>query len=252
MQKGVKTVGFMIIISIVFISILATVNELTQAKIEQNFQIERAKKILYAFGIFPGDMQQLALSATATTAAIPWKESDVLNIMKEQIRSVTVPIPGDLRDNIRGSFLEGQETVEIFEHVNEAGEVLAYGVPLFGKGLWGTIEGFGTLSKDLEKMVGIAFTQQFETPGLGARITEQEFKSYFRNLDLSGFYNADSVQRPIMMVKNKEQTNVENSTNTIQAITGATLTSRGVLNMVNSNLALYIKIIEAYKKQTGA
>jgi Na+-transporting NADH:ubiquinone oxidoreductase subunit C len=98
-------------------------------------------------------------------------------------------------------------------------------------------------------MQGIAFTQQVETPGLGARITEEEFKSYFRNLDLSGFHQEETAQPPIIMVKDKAQTNQEDSTNSIQAITGATQTSQGVLNMVNSNVALYIDIIQASKNQ---
>ncbi|MCP4403406.1 MAG: FMN-binding protein, partial [bacterium] len=47
----------------------------------------------------------------------------------------------------------------------------------------------------------------------------------------------------------KEQSNLENSTNSIQSITGATQTSQGVLDMVNSNLAVYIKILQAYQEQ---
>jgi Na+-transporting NADH:ubiquinone oxidoreductase subunit C len=98
-------------------------------------------------------------------------------------------------------------------------------------------------------MVGIDFTKQVETPGLGARIIEEEYKFFFRNLDLSGFSEANSDQPPIVMVKKKERTNVEESTNNIQAITGATQTSQGVLNMVNSNLRVYIQLIQEYKKR---
>jgi Na+-transporting NADH:ubiquinone oxidoreductase subunit C len=145
--------------------------------------------------------------------------------------------------------LEGRDSVEIFEGLNEQGEVVAYGLPLVGKGLWGTIEGFGVISVDLDKMVGIDFTKQVETPGLGARIIEQEYKYFFRNLDLRGFSDADNKQPPIMMVKKKGTTNVEESTNSVQAITGATQTSQGVLNMVNNNLRVYIHLIQEYKKR---
>ncbi|MBD3308444.1 FMN-binding protein [candidate division KSB3 bacterium] len=249
MNQGASTVRFMVIVSVAFIAVLATVNELTKSQIERNFRIEQAKKMLYAFNIFPEGAQPEEFSPTATTADIPWKEGQVLETLDDEIQTVTLSIPESMRDSLQGTFLEGMDSIEIYERVNENDEVVAYGLPLYGKGLWGTIEGFGVIGADLQKMQGIAFTQQVETPGLGARITEEEFKSYFRNLDLSGFHQEETAQPPIIMVKDKAQTNQENSTNSIQAITGATQTSQGVLNMVNSNVALYIDIIQASKNQ---
>ena len=243
-----KQVGFMIIVSVVFITVLASVNEMTKARIERNFEIEQTKAMLYAFNIFPEGGDDSKLSSTSITADIPWSEEQVLQAKETRLRPVTIPISENLKDVVRDSFLEGRDSVEIFEGLNEQNEVVAYGLPLVGKGLWGTIEGFGVISADLDKMVGIDFTKQVETPGLGARIVEQEYKFFFRNLDLSGFSKTDSDQPPIVMVKKKERTNVEESTDSVQAITGATQTSQGVLNMVNSNLRVYIQLIQEYKK----
>jgi len=247
-----KQVGFMVIVSIVFITVLASVNEMTKARIKRNFEIEQTKAMLYAFNIFPEGVDDSKLSSTSVTVDIPWQEEQVLQAKETRLRSVTIPISGNLKDVIQGSFLEGRDSVEIFEGLNEQGEVIAYGLPLVGKGLWGTIEGFGVISADLNKMVGIDFTKQVETPGLGARITEQEYKYFFRNLDVSGFSKDVSEQFPIVMVKKKEKPNIEESTASVQAVTGATQTSQGVLNMVNSNLQVYIKIIQEYKAQKGS
>ena len=246
MEKGIRTVGFMVLVSAIFIAVLATVNAMTKARIEQNFEIERAKSILYAFNIFPEGIKETDFSLTSPTAAIPWKQDQILQV-QSQIKKVSLPIPEQLQDALKGSFLDGKTSIEIFERRNEKGELLAYGLPLYGKGLWGSIEGFGVISADLTRMVGIDFLKQSETPGLGARIMEKEYKYFFRNLDLSGFYKSDTGQTPIIMVKQKETTNVDASTNSVQAITGATLTSQGVLDMVNSNIALYLKIIQATK-----
>ncbi len=49
--------------------------------------------------------------------------------------------------------------------------------------------------------------------------------------------------QPIILVKKKDKTNVEDSTNSIQAITGATQTVNGVLKMVNTDLKFYIDVI---------
>jgi Na(+)-translocating NADH:ubiquinone oxidoreductase C subunit len=237
----------MVIVSIVFIAVLATVNELTKARIEKNFEIEQAKEMLYAFDIFPEGFQRSKLSPAATTASIPWNESQVLQMMETSIKAVDIPVSDDLRKIIKGSFLDAQATIQIFEHINDKGETLAYGLPLEGKGLWGTIEGFGVISADLQKMQGIAFMKQVETPGLGARITEEEYKSYFRNLDLSGFHADETGQMPVIMVKDKDKTNEEESTNSVQAVTGATQTSQGVLNMVNDNLRVYMQVLKMHK-----
>ena len=250
MQQGIKTVRFMVIVSVVFIAVLATVNEATKGRIAQNFEIERATSMLYAFNMFPEGVTEDDLASTGVTTDIPWKEGEVLQTLEARLQKISVPIPDDLKTQVAGSFLEGQTAVEVYEGKNEQGEVVAYGLPLYGKGLWGTIEGFGVISADLTKMVGIDFTKQVETPGLGARIIEKEYKYFFRNLDVKGFQaELPTGQTPVIMVKEKAQTNVENSTNSVQAITGATQTSQGVLNMVNSNLALYIKILQAYKEQ---
>lgn len=248
MKQGIKTVRFMVIVSVVFITVLATVNEATKARIEQNLEIEKAKSMLYAFNIFPEGVKEGELSLTTVTADVPWKEGDVLSAMEARLQAVTIPIPEELQDEIAGTFLDGQSSVKMYESMNEQGEVIAYGLPLYGKGLWGTIEGFGVISANLDNMLGIDFTKQVETPGLGARIIEKEYKYFFRNLDLSGFHDGTN-QTPIIMVKKKESTNVENSTNSVQSITGATQTSQGVLDMINSNLALYIRILKGYKEQ---
>ena len=249
MEQGIKTVRFMVIVSVVFIAVLASVNEATKARVEKNFELEQAKSMLYAFNIFPEGVAQDKLSMTSVTADIPWPEDELLQATESKLQPVTIPIPERMQGELAGTFLEGKTTVDVYEGRDEEGKIVAYGLPLFGKGLWGSIEGFGVISADLQNMVGIDFTKQVETPGLGARIIEEEYKQFFRNLDLSGFYDEDASQTPVVMVKKKDQTNIESSTNSIQSITGATQTSQGVLDMVNSNLALYIEILQAYQQQ---
>lgn len=251
MKEGAATIRFMAIVSIAFIAVLSTVNELTKAQIERNFKIEEAKKILYAFNVFPEDIARSALPSTATTADIPWKEGEVLQTLEQEIETINIPVTENIQAIIKDTFLEGLNQIAIYRRVDDNGNVMAYGLPLSGKGLWGTIEGIGAISADLQKMIGIAFTKQVETPGLGARIVEEEYKAHFRNLDLSGFLDDQKQQTPVRMVKDKETLNTEESTNTVEAITGATQTSQGVLNMLNDNLQVYFKILKEYQQQTA-
>jgi len=111
--------------------------------------------------------------------------------------------------------------------------------------LWGTISAFAVVSPDLIHMIGIDFTEQSETPGLGARVTESEFKYFFRGLELSGFF-VPTDQRPVKMVSRKDKSNKEYPTNTFQAITGATQTCNGVVKMLNTDLKFYLTILKEY------
>jgi len=243
MKKGITTIIFMIVVTIVFISALASINELSKERVLQNAKIDEYKSILYAFDIFPENVDEQELSLTSTTDDIPWQQEMILKTIENQIRTVKIPVTEQQRELLKNSLLAVKDSVELFICINEANEVIAYGFPMRGKGLWGTITAFSVISADLTKMVGIDFTEQVETPGLGARITETEFKYFFRNLDLIGFQDKDRQTPPIILVKKKDNTNMEQSTNSFQAITGATQTVDGVLKMVNTDLRFYINVI---------
>jgi len=243
MRKGILTIIFMVVITIVFISALASIHELSKERVMQNAKIDQYKSILYAFDIFPENVDERELGLTATTDDIPWQQDMILKAIENQIRSVKIPVTEQQKELLKNSLLAVKDSVEIFVHLNEQNEVVAYGFPLRGKGLWGTITAFGVISADLQKMVGIDFTEQVETPGLGARITETEFKYFFRNLDLSGFQDKYGQTPPIILVKKKEITNREQSTNSFQAITGATQTVDGVLKMINTDLQFYFNLL---------
>ncbi len=247
MRKAIFTVIFMVIITAVFISALAYVNEKTRDQIVQNQKILQYKSILYSFNIFPDGVQEQDLSKTATTSDIPWQEDQVLKKYNEKLETVKLSFPEDLRSLLKNSFLSWGDSVLIYVRLDENDDITAYGFRMKGKGLWGTITGVGAISADLRKMVGIDFTEQVETPGLGARILEKEFKYYFRNLDLTKLKDEQSAEPAFVMVGEKKQTNFEKSTNSFQAITGATQTCNGVLKMLETDLKFYLKLIEKNK-----
>ena len=246
MKKGITTVLFMITISIVFIAILAFINEVSSERIARNQEIEMYKSILYAFDIFPDGIVETQLPPVAATADIPWPDAQaVLDTYAANIHTIQLPIPAHVYPYLKNSLLSVQDSVQVFTRGDSAGLATSYGIFLRGKGLWGSISAFGVVSADLQRMGGIDFIEQVETPGLGARITETEFKYYFRKLDLSGFDNGDAGIRAIKMVGQKDQSNVAVSENTFQAITGATQTCTGVSNMVNADMQILTELLKA-------
>ena len=77
-MRGITTILFMIIITIIFISALASINELSKERVIQNAKIDRYKSILYAFNIFPENLNERDLGPTSTTNDIPWQQDQIL------------------------------------------------------------------------------------------------------------------------------------------------------------------------------
>lgn len=117
---------------------------------------------------------------------------------------------------------------DIYEY-KENGELKAYAFPVDGPGLWGSIEGYVAISKDYSTILGLTFITQSETPGLGGRIGEEEYLSQFRDLDVSG--------------SSKGQYVVYNPApgGNVDAIAGATLTSKSVAKLMNYDIQKFIE-----------
>lgn len=105
-----------------------------------------------------------------------------------------------------------------YEVKTEKGTVTVHTVS--GSGLWGEIISHVGLFED-NTISGISFIKQSETPGLGARIDENWFKEQFRG-----------KKGPMNFVpEGKSEKDSE-----FDAITGATVTTTAVKNIVNSTL----------------
>lgn len=118
---------------------------------------------------------------------------------------------------------------EIIYTFKENGVIQGYAFPATGPGLWGTINSYVGINSDYSKILGLEFISQDETPGLGGRITEDWFKEQFRGIDLT-----KAVGDNYVIYKPTTGGNVD-------AIAGATLTSKSVSNLVNQDMSKFIK-----------
>jgi len=101
-------------------------------------------------------------------------------------------------------------------------------IRLDGKGLWGPIWGYAVLSEDGTTVKGVAFDHKSETPGLGAKITEESFMKSFEGKKL---YNKDGKYVSVRVLKPGTSSEIA-AENRVDAISGATITSRGVDEMM--------------------
>lgn len=93
----------------------------------------------------------------------------------------------------------------------------------YGPGLWGPISGVVSINSDLSTIKTIKILRQEETPGLGARITEESFLKQFRNKWF--------VPRLIFMPEGRSS-----AKNEVDAITGATGSSKALEKLLNETL----------------
>ena len=111
-----------------------------------------------------------------------------------------------------------------------------YVFPLKGMGLWGGISGFVSVDDDLNTIYGAYFNHESETAGLGAEIKDsREWQERFKGKKI---FSADG-SLAIGVVKKVEQPESQ-----VDAVTGATLTSNGVNDMLREGLEQYIKAIK--------
>lgn len=107
-----------------------------------------------------------------------------------------------------------------------------YIVPLTGNGLWGAIWGYIALNDDKSTVYGIYFNHASETPGLGAEIVSDAFKTPFKGKSIK----RDGKVTSIAVVK-KGQT--DDTRDYVDGISGGTITSAAVSDMLQKCLGTY-------------
>lgn len=118
-----------------------------------------------------------------------------------------------------------------------------YVIPVRGKGLWGPIWGYVALESDMNTIHGVSFGHKSETPGLGAEIDTEEFQQQFvgkKIFDESGKF----VSVELMKGGANPQDDHE-----VDAVSGGTITSNGVTEMLQRTLGYYTSYFKSKQKQ---
>ncbi|MGP9544155.1 Na(+)-translocating NADH-quinone reductase subunit C [Psychrobacter sp. AOP7-B1-25] len=156
--------------------------------------------------------------ATLADAGIPDRNAyDASQATKNQALSE------DLGDNDPAGIGRKPKYAKVYVKNDDAGQPETVVLPIQGYGLWGTIYGFLTLESDMNTIKGISFYEHKETPGLGARIEEPEWRAKWSGIE--SYDENGNVATGVTKAGNPKE-------NWVDGISGATLTSRGVSNMI--------------------
>lgn len=104
-------------------------------------------------------------------------------------------------------------------------------LPIHGYGLWSTMYGFLALQGDANTVEGIRFYEHAETPGLGGEIENPEWTAKWKGKKI--YEDGEWTDPKFALVKGGVGENTDNKEYKVDALSGATLTSRGVGSTVN-------------------
>lgn len=153
-------------------------------------------------------------------------------VYKYSIPKIQVNMNADTDRAIRELF-PGADKVEKMNKANsdgiyalsdKTGKDLGYAFIAEGNGYQGIIKLIVGVDNSIKTMTGIEVLESQETPGLGAEISLPPFKDQFKGLALT---------HAIEYLKNEKPDNPYE----IEAITGATISSRAVVNILNKGVA---------------
>lgn len=117
---------------------------------------------------------------------------------------------------------------EIYSRVfilkTEDGQIDRYVFPVRGNGLWSLMLGYLAVEPDFQTVAGLTFYQQGETPGLGGEVENQQWKDKWPKKLIF-----DDQGLVALKVSKGDQTNNDYA---VDALSGATITSNGVSNML--------------------
>lgn len=190
---------------------------------------------------------------------------DVLAIYDQRINSLVVDYNGDeVKKDAKGQPLVAEKVdvaknfklkpeerlFPVFKYVSaeDSTKIEAYILPVYGNGLWDRIWGFVALDSKLEAIKGISFGHKAETPGLGARISDDPVVS--ERFEGKKIYDNSGKLVSVSMVKGEKGDPLDE--HHVDGMSGATMTGNGVNKMLMEYLTCYKSYFNKVKSQRVA
>ena len=102
-------------------------------------------------------------------------------------------------------------------------------LPVRGYGLWGTMKGYLALEPDFKTIIGLEFFDHKETPGLGGEIDNPKWKAIWKGKEVF----SESGDILISVIKGSVDKSSEQAKYEVDGLSGATITSNGVTNLLS-------------------
>jgi Na+-transporting NADH:ubiquinone oxidoreductase subunit C len=235
-QSNSYIIIYAAVLTIVCGGVLAFASESLKEKQQFNIDLEQKKNIL-------------------ATVIIVEEGVDVNSLYAKKVRAFVVDFQGNRKEgmlpkdvNLAVEYKKpaDQRLLPVYEFKSESDSTKTEYVvlPVYGYGLWNNIWGFVALKSDLNTIQGVKFQHAGETPGLGARIeSDEDVQDRYKGKTL---YENDKLVS-VTMMKGEGQ-DYSDALHKVDGMSGATLTAKGVNNMLKDYFAAYENYIKKNKK----
>ena len=231
-QSNTYTFLYAAIMVVVVAAVLSFTSLSLKGRQNMNKEIEKKQNILKAVNVASTPENAVKLyDKYIVKAIIVNSEGEVKSNKKAETFKVNLK-----REN-KKDLSERQLPVFIFNKEG-IGEKLI--IPVRGKGMWGPIWGFISMESDRKTIFGAIFDHQGETPGLGAEISNADFLAPFTGKQI---FNQAGMFTSLKLVKGTASTNLH----AFDAVSGGTVTSKGLEAMLQDNLSSYEKFLKSSK-----
>lgn len=237
MHSNTYTFGFAAVVTIVCSVLLASAATLLKPRQVENEKLDKKKNILLSVGIKPQEGKSFS-------------RKEITDIYAQKIIGLVINNQGEVVQGKLPSEIDPKKDTDLlalFEE-KEDGTTVAYILPVSGKGLWSTIYGYLALQTDGNTVRGITFYKHGETPGLGGEISKEKFCRQFIGKQI---FNDAGELVSIIVAKGKAMGNADKLKHTVDGISGATLTGKGVTNFLKVKLEQYLPFLNKIRTQEG-
>lgn len=223
-NKPTYIIIYMVVIVVIVSLLLSITSGVLHSRQEDNIRLDTKKQILMSLSTFENN-QEVKCYEDAQAAEV-----------------YAATITGYQFIDAQGNVVRELQPVEDFDVKAEEGQFpiyiatvndeTKYIIPLTGAGLWGGIRAYLALNDDRNTVYGVYFGHDSETPGLGANIVTPRFREQFAGKQImrDGALASIAVMKKGTTAEGQDQ---------VDAISGGTITSKGVETMFASCLANY-------------
>ena len=220
---------FILTITIVCSLLLSLASEGLKERKNKNVEIDKKKNILSAIGIDSDNFSIL----------------DIDEYFVNNIDTLIISLDGDIIDNLSITDLneiENKQSGEVKYYYNNKEFLPLYNerkenviiIPISGKGLWSSLFGYFAIdANNFSTVKGITFYAHGETPGLGAEISKEWFQSNYIGKEI--YSGEELLSIKVAKAGMADKKNLYE----VDGISGATITSRGVTELLKRDLKRY-------------
>lgn len=230
-----KTVTVTVLLCVICSVVVSAAAVILKPKQLANKDLDRKTNILAAAGLLEPGKTVDELFANITTRVVDMETGkftdavdgasfDIQKASKDPDISEALPREIDI-----ASIKRQADFMPVYIIEGSSGAIEKLILPVHGYGLWSTLYGFLAVEGDLNTVAGLGFYSHAETPGLGGEVDNPAWKATWPGKKV---YADDFMDPELSLIKGKVEASTTNPEYKIDGLSGATLTSNGVTNLV--------------------